>query len=91
MFANADSWPANGVSGVDSKILCRAGGRGGARVLYPSVLLALASMHDGFFKGVSHYAQEQQWRLVTGLIYTGKIPLGWRAPASSRLSVTALT
>jgi hypothetical protein len=62
------------VSGADSKILPS----GGTRVRSPSVLPALTSAHDGFFKGVSRYAREQKWYLVTDLIYTGKIPLGWR-------------
>lgn len=43
-----------------------------------SVLVALTDTHHGFFKGVARYAQEHQWHLVTDMIYTAKIPVGWR-------------
>ena len=43
-----------------------------------TVLLALTSAHHGFFRGVARYAREQDWHLVTDMIYTAKIPLGWR-------------
>jgi LacI family transcriptional regulator len=41
-------------------------------------LVALTDTHHGFFKGVARYAQEHQWHLVADMIYTAKIPVGWR-------------
>jgi len=43
-----------------------------------TVLLALTDAHHGFFKGVARYAQEHNWHLVADMIYTAKIPVGWR-------------
>jgi LacI family transcriptional regulator len=43
-----------------------------------TVLLALTDAHHGFFKGVARYAREHRWHLVTDMIYTAKIPIGWR-------------
>lgn len=43
-----------------------------------SVLLALTDTHHGFFKGAARYAQEHQWHVVADMIYTAKIPIGWR-------------
>ena len=43
-----------------------------------TVLLALTDAHHGFFQGTARYAREHQWHLVTDMIYTAKIPLGWR-------------
>lgn len=43
-----------------------------------SVLVALTDTHHGFFKGVAHYAREHRWHLVADMIYTAKIPIGWR-------------
>lgn len=43
-----------------------------------TVLVALTSAHHGFFKGVARYAREHNWHLVADMIYTAKIPLGWR-------------
>jgi LacI family transcriptional regulator len=43
-----------------------------------TVLLALTSAHHGFFQGVARYAREHRWHLVTDMIYTAKIPRGWR-------------
>lgn len=43
-----------------------------------SVLVALTDTHHGFFKGVARYAQEHHWHLVVDMIYTAKIPMGWR-------------
>ena len=43
-----------------------------------TVLLALTSAHHGFFKGVARYAREHNWHLVADMVYTAKIPLGWR-------------
>jgi LacI family transcriptional regulator len=40
--------------------------------------VALTDTHHGFFKGVARYAQEHQWHLVADMIYTAKIPVGWR-------------
>jgi len=42
-----------------------------------TVLLALTDAHHGFFKGAARYAREHHWHLVTDMIYTAKIPLGW--------------
>ncbi len=43
-----------------------------------SVLMALASTHHGFFRGISRYAGEHDWHLNTFMAYTGKIPYGWQ-------------
>ena len=43
-----------------------------------SVLLALTDTHHGFFKGVARYAREHHWHVVADMIYTAKIPVGWR-------------
>ena len=43
-----------------------------------TVLVALTSAHHGFFRGVARYAREHNWHLVADMIYTAKIPLGWR-------------
>ncbi len=43
-----------------------------------SVLLALTDTHHGFFKGAARYAREHQWHVVDDMIYTAKIPIGWR-------------
>lgn len=43
-----------------------------------SVLLALTDTHHGFFKGAARYARENHWHLVVDMIYTAKIPVGWR-------------
>lgn len=42
------------------------------------MLVALTDTHHGFFKGVARYAQEHHWHLVADMIYTAKIPVGWR-------------
>jgi LacI family transcriptional regulator len=43
-----------------------------------SILLALADAHHGFFGGVARYAREHHWHLVADMIYTARIPIGWR-------------
>ena len=43
-----------------------------------SVLLALTDTHHGFFKGAARYAREHRWHVVADMIYTAKIPVGWR-------------
>lgn len=43
-----------------------------------TVLLALTDAHHGFFQGVARYAREHHWHLVADMIYTAKIPIGWR-------------
>lgn len=43
-----------------------------------SVLLALTSSHHGFLKGAARYAREHHWHLVPDMIYSTRIPLGWR-------------
>jgi len=43
-----------------------------------TVLLALTSAHHGFLRGVARYAREHRWHLVADMIYTAKIPSGWR-------------
>lgn len=43
-----------------------------------SVLLALTSSHHGFLKGAARYAREHHWNLVADMLYSAKIPLGWR-------------
>jgi LacI family transcriptional regulator len=48
------------------------------RVPKRSVLLALTDTHHGFFKGAARYAREHGWHVVADMIYTAKIPLGWR-------------
>jgi LacI family transcriptional regulator len=43
-----------------------------------SVLLALTDTHHGFFRGAARYAKEHHWHVVADMIYTAKIPVGWR-------------
>lgn len=43
-----------------------------------SVLLALTDTHHGFFKGAARYAREHRWHIVADMIYTARIPVGWR-------------
>jgi LacI family transcriptional regulator len=43
-----------------------------------TVLLLLTDTHHGFFQGVARYAREHRWHLVADMVYSGKIPLGWR-------------
>ena len=43
-----------------------------------SVLLALTDTHHGFFKGTARYARVHQWHVVADMIYTAKLPVGWR-------------
>lgn len=43
-----------------------------------SVLFALTDTHHGFFRGAAKYAKEHQWHVVADMIYTAKIPVGWR-------------
>ena len=43
-----------------------------------SVLLALTDTHHGFLKGAARYAREHHWHLVPDMIYSGRIPIGWR-------------
>jgi len=49
-----------------------------ARPSKRSVLLALTDAHHGFLKGAARYAREHHWHVVPDLIYSGKIPIGWR-------------
>lgn len=43
-----------------------------------NVLLAITDTHHGFLKGVIRYAREHDWHVVADMIYTAKIPFGWR-------------
>lgn len=43
-----------------------------------NILLAITDTHHGFLKGVIRYAREHQWHLVADMVYTAKIPYGWR-------------
>ena len=43
-----------------------------------TVLLALTDAHHGFFRGVARFAREHHWHLVADMIYTAKVPVGWR-------------
>lgn len=43
-----------------------------------TVLMALASTHHGFFRGIARYARKHQWHLHTQMAYTNQIPYGWR-------------
>jgi LacI family transcriptional regulator len=42
------------------------------------VLLAITDTHHGYLKGVMRYAREHRWHVVPDMIYTAKIPFGWR-------------
>jgi LacI family transcriptional regulator len=42
------------------------------------VLLALTINKHYFVRGVVRYAREHDWYLVTDMMYTGRVPLGWR-------------
>ena len=43
-----------------------------------SVLLAITDTHHGFLQGVLRYAREHRWHVTADMIYTGRIPYGWR-------------
>jgi len=43
-----------------------------------SVLLALTDTHHGFYAGAARYAREHGWHLVTDMVYTASVPLGWQ-------------
>jgi len=42
------------------------------------VLLALSIAKQYFIRGIVRYAREHDWHLVTDMMYTGRVPLGWR-------------
>ncbi|MFC1652954.1 substrate-binding domain-containing protein [Planctomycetota bacterium] len=42
------------------------------------VLVALSISQHFYYKGVARYAAEHGWHLVSNMIYTGKIPVGWK-------------
>jgi LacI family transcriptional regulator len=42
-----------------------------------NVLLALTTTHHGFYKGVARYARQNNWHLVTDMLFTATIPYGW--------------
>jgi len=42
------------------------------------VLLALTINKQYFIRGIVRYAREHDWYLVTDMMYTGRVPLGWR-------------
>jgi LacI family transcriptional regulator len=42
------------------------------------VLLALSIAKQYFIRGIVRYAREHDWYLVTDMMYTGRVPLGWR-------------
>lgn len=44
---------------------------------HQNVLLALTTTHHGFYKGVARYARQNNWHLVTDMLYTARIPYGW--------------
>ncbi len=41
------------------------------------VLLALSIAKHYFIRGIVRYAREHDWHLVTDMLYTGRVPLGW--------------
>jgi LacI family transcriptional regulator len=43
-----------------------------------TVLLALTDTHHGFYVGAAQYARDHGWHLVTDMIYSASIPLGWQ-------------
>ena len=43
-----------------------------------SVLLALTVHPPRLFQRAARYAREHQWHVVADMIYTAKIPVGWR-------------
>ncbi len=47
-------------------------------VVSRSVLLAITDTHHGFLQGVLRYAREHRWHVTADMIYTGRIPHGWR-------------
>ena len=42
------------------------------------VLLGLTDTHHGYLRAVLRYAKEHHWHLTADMIFTGKIPVGWR-------------
>lgn len=43
-----------------------------------TVLLALTDTHHGFYVGAAQYARDHGWHLVTDMIYSASIPVGWQ-------------
>ena len=41
------------------------------------VLLALTIPKQSFIRGIVRYAREHDWHLVTDMMYTARVPLGW--------------
>lgn len=42
------------------------------------ILLAANTTQNAFFRGVVRFAREQQWHLVTDMLYAGGFPEGWQ-------------
>jgi LacI family transcriptional regulator len=42
------------------------------------VLLAITINQHAYYRGIVRFAREHDWHLVTDMMYTGRIPLGWR-------------
>ena len=42
------------------------------------VLLAITIPKQSIMRGIVRYAREHDWHLVTDMLYTGRVPLGWR-------------
>lgn len=42
------------------------------------VLLGLTDTHHGYLRAILRYAREHHWHLTADMIFTGKIPSGWR-------------
>ncbi len=42
------------------------------------VLVVASTAHGAHLRGIARYARENDWHLVTDVIFTGVFPLGWR-------------
>lgn len=42
------------------------------------MLLALNIAQHAYYRGVVRYAREHNWHLVMDMMYTGRVPVGWR-------------
>jgi LacI family transcriptional regulator len=42
------------------------------------ILVAITIAQEAYYHGIVRYAREHDWHLVTDMIYTGRVPLGWR-------------
>jgi LacI family transcriptional regulator, galactose operon repressor len=42
------------------------------------VLIAITIAQEAYYHGIVRYAREHDWHLVTDMVYTGRVPVGWQ-------------